>query len=151
VWVAQINFSGSGDQHMKKPKKVVEAQEFLAVKAEEVKQAKDRLKRLEDEYRDAQFAVRDAQTEADSNLPQCRLINKRWSTVEQLGRVVILRKTPTGMLVVRSVGVPDGYEYRFKWAPYSGCFRGVERIGCGNDVRELQDVPVEFLPDVQTA
>ena len=115
---------------MKKPKTVIDAKAALSAKAAEVTAAKDALKRLEAEYGAAHMAVRQAQTDADASLPQCRLVRLRWRSDkdENVARVVILRRTPSGMLVVRYVGEPDGSEYKFKWAEYSQRFRQAENL-----------------------
>lgn len=138
---------------MKKPKTVIEAEAALAEKASEVAAAKDTLKRLEAEHGAAYEAVRKAQTDADAALPQCRMVRFRWrsSNEEDCGRVVILRRTPGGMLVVRYVGEPDGLTHKFKWAEYAGKFRQAEKGSFISDTRELRDVPVEYLPTTQAA
>lgn len=133
---------------MKKPSTVVVAEAALAAKSAEVVSAKETLERLKAELSAAYVAVRDAQTEADAALPQCRLVLVRWrsGTEEGDARVVILRRTPGGMLVVRHVGDPRGAEYRFKWAPYAGRYKQAERATYTSDTRELRDVPAEYMP-----
>lgn len=136
---------------MKKPKTVIEAEAALSYKAEELTAAKDALKRLEAEYGAAHAAVRHAQTEADAELPQCRMVRVRWrsGTDDDMSRVVILRRTPSGMLVVRNVGT-SGCEYKFKWSERPGKYRQAEKvIGFTDSIRELRDVPVEYLPTCQ--
>jgi hypothetical protein len=134
---------------MKQPKAVAEAIARLQSKKEEFEAAKATLKILEEEMRDADDDVRKAQTEADSAYPQCDLV-----TVRRFGgkacdpvRVAIIRKTPGGLLVVRRVGVPDGLQYKFKWAEYSSVFRQSEKTGSYSDCRELRAVPAEYLPN----
>ena len=136
---------------MKKPKTVIDAQAALATKTAEIAVAKDALKRLEQEHLTALLAVRQAQTEADASLPQCRLVRLRWRSNDEkdMGRVVILRRTPGGMLVVRHIGETDGYEYKFKWSGYtpdSSRFRQINKVGYASDVSELRDVPSEYQP-----
>ena len=133
---------------MKKPKTVIYAEAALAAKAGEVAASKEALKRLETEHGAAYKAVRQAQADADANFPQCRLVLVRWRTSKQedIGRVVILRRTPGGLLIVRYVGEPYGSEYRFKWSEHSRKFRQAERGGYTDDTRELRDVPVEYQP-----
>lgn len=138
---------------MKKPKAVIEALAALRAKDAEVTAAKEALKRLEAEHGAAYAAVRRAQNEADAAMPQCRLVRVRWRSgnQEDMGRMVILRRTPSGMIVARYVGEPDGSEYRFKWAEHSGVFRQAEKGTWTSDTRELRDVPAEYLPSAQAA
>jgi hypothetical protein len=77
----------------------------------------------------------------------------RWRSgnEEDAGRVVIVRRTPGGMLVVRHVGAPAGHEYKFKWSEHSHKFRKAERVGYTIDTSELRDVPAEYLPSAQAA
>lgn len=76
------------------------AEEAAKRKAEELTAAKEMVRRLEEEHRDAVAAVRKAREDADALLPQCRMVSKAWrdSKEQDIGRVVILRKTPGGML-----------------------------------------------------
>ena len=138
---------------MKKPKTVIDAEDAASAKKAEFEASKEAMNRLEKECFQALAAVRTAQTDADAALPQCRLVRVRWrsSNEEDMGRVVILRRTPGGMLVVRYVGEPDGSEQRFKWAEYAGKFRQAEKGSYISDTRELRDVPAEYLPTCQAA
>lgn len=138
---------------VKRPKTVIEAEAAASAKRAEFEAAKEAVKRLEGEWFQALAAVKAAQTEADAALPQCRLVRVRWRTSneEEMGRAVILRRTPGGMLVVRYVGDPDGIEFKFKWAAYAGKFRQAEKGGYTSDTRELRDVPAEYLPTCQAA
>jgi hypothetical protein len=138
---------------VKKPKTVIEAEAALSAKAAEAAAARDTLKRLEAEHGAAYAAVRQAQTEADVALPQCRMVLVRWRSgnEEDVGRVVIVRRTPGGMLVVRHVGAPAGHEYKFKWSEHSHKFRQAERGGYTSDTSELRDVPAEYQPSAQAA
>jgi hypothetical protein len=131
---------------MKKLKTVVDAETALNAKAAEVTAAKDALKRLESELAGAHAAVRQAQADADATLPQCRLVRVRWrSGIEDEGAgVVIVRRTPSGMLVVRYVGDASGSEYKFKWAEHSGKYRQADKSSFTSDTRELRDVPAEY-------
>lgn len=143
---------------MKKPAAVAAAEEALKkalkTKANELASAKEAVQRLEREYADAVVAVRKASEEADSDLPQCRLVQVRWLNAkeEDMGRAAILRKTPSGMLVVRRVGDDSGQEYRFKWRKLSGSYTQAEKATSPySDLRELRDVPTAFMPTGQTA
>ena len=133
---------------IKKPKTVIDAEAVLSMKKAEVAAAKEALQRLEVEYGSAIAAVRQAQTDADATLPQCRMVRVRWHSGNEAdsASVVILRRTPGGMLVVRRVGEPDGIECKFKWVEHSGKFRQAEKNHYYSDIRELKDVPVEYLP-----
>lgn len=136
---------------MKKPKTVIDAEAALIAKAVEVAAAKDTLTRLEAEHGAAYSAVYQAQTEADASLQQCRMVRVRWrsDTEEGGARVVILRRTPGGMLVVRKVGDANGYEYRFKWAEHARKYRQAEKGSFTSDTLEMRDVPAEYLPTCQ--
>ena len=138
---------------MKKPKTVVDAEVLLTAKKAEVDAANEALKRLESELQDAYAAVRKAQAEADACLPQCNLVGLHWRTgVEASGtRVVIMRRTPGGMLVVRYAGDPIGSEYKFKWSEHSGKYRQAEKSSYAGKTRELRDVPAEYLPTLHEA
>ena len=134
---------------MKKPKAVIEAEAALVAKAAEVAAAKETLKRLEAEHGAAYAAIRKAQTDADMVLPQCDMIRVKWRSGvrENMGRVVILRRTPTFMLVVRPVGSTSEHTYKFKWLGYSGKFVQAEKsYYYTQDTRELDNVPDEFTP-----
>lgn len=137
---------------MKKPKTVVDAEAVASAKKAELDAARAAVNRLEKEWFQALAAVKAAQTEADALLPQCRLLRVRWRSEarEDIGRVVILRRTPGGTLVVRPVGEPDGHQFKFKWAEYSRKFRQAERGGYTADILELGDVPAEYQPGAQT-
>lgn len=138
---------------MKKPKTVIDAEVAMAAKKAAVSEAREALKRLEAEYGDAVLAVRHAQTEADAKLPQCQIVTVRQynGKVEALSCGVILRRTPSGMLVVRHVGDNEGSEFKFKPGGFYGTFRQAENPSHMGDVRELLDVPAEFLPSAQPA
>jgi hypothetical protein len=138
---------------VKKPKAVIEAETALTAKAAEVAAAKDTLKRLEAEHSAAYVAVRQAQTEADESMPQCRMVRVRWrSGTEEFGApYVIVRRTPSGMLVVRPVGSNSGSEHRFKWAEHARKYRQVAKGSFTSDTLELRDVPAEYMPTCQEA
>lgn len=134
---------------MKKPAAVVAAEEALHDKAKELASAQGVVQQLEREHAEAVTAVRKAHEEADSALPQCRLVRVRWRSgkEEDMWRVVILRKTPSGILVVRRVGEPSGGDFKFKWRGYSAQFTQAEKKTMTyGDHMELRDVPAEYIP-----
>lgn len=138
---------------MKKPKTVIEAEAAASAKKAEFDAAKETMNRLEKEWLAALAAVRDAQKAADATLPQCRHVRVRWRSggTEDMGAVVIVRRTPGGRLVVRNVGDPSGTEYQFKWSEHAGVFKQAEKGTWTSDTRELRDVPAEYLPSAQAA
>jgi len=138
---------------MKKPKIVVDAEAALSATADKLTAAKEALKLAEAEHAAAYAAVRHAQAVADESLPQCRVIRASWHSgkEEDVRRVVILRSTPSGMLVVRRVGRPEHMAEKFKWDKWTGKFRQAEKTGYTSDSRELRDVPAEFLPKPSNA
>jgi len=132
----------------KVPKAVADAKEVVIDKLKEIASAKAVLVQLESEHSEACKALRQAQIAADAHLPQCRMVNVRWrsGTEEYPSPVVILRRTPSGMLVVRRVGDHDGSEYRFKPATYGDKYVQVEKSSFRSSLRELRDVPAEYMP-----
>jgi len=138
---------------MKKPQTVIEAEAVASAKKATFDAAKEAMSRLENEWRAALAAVRDAQKAVDATLPQCRRVRVRWRSgnVEDVGNVVIVRRTPGGRLVVRNIGDYSGAESQFKWAERDGVFRQVEKGTLVSDNRELRDVPAEYLPSAQVA
>lgn len=133
----------------KKPAAVAAAEETLHAKAAELAAAKDAVVRLGQEHCACVQALRAAQTEADSDLPQCDLVSVGFRSDKEtpVCRVVILRKTPGGMLVTRHVGAADGYEQRFKWSAHRGKYVQAEKQGAWvSDHRELRGVPADYLP-----
>jgi len=64
--------------------------------------------------------------------------------------VVILRKTPTGILVVRRVGGPHTNEAtsKFKFDKYLKEYLPHKKSsGFSSTITKLRDVPTEFLPE----
>jgi len=134
---------------MKKPKAVVSAEAVVAEKVKELAAAQEVVARLEGERIDALAAVRKAQEEADSALPQCRMVIIQWRSGKEqdAGSVVIVRSTPSGMIVTRQFGNTSGHEYKFKWSPSASQFRQAEKgSSCSNTRRVLRDVPDAYLP-----
>jgi hypothetical protein len=129
---------------MKKPKTVVVAEAALAAKIAESAAAKEEVRRLDHDLNAAYAAVHQAQTDADAALPQCRMVRVQWRTGVESGMApyVIVRRTPTGMLVVRRVG--GGGESTFRWS--DGQYKQAEKYRWGDGSNELRDVPAEYLP-----
>ena len=132
---------------MKKPKTVLDAEAALAAKKAELSAAKDALALLVKETGAAYEAVTSAQTEADASLPQCSMVHVNRYTSREEGRAqyVILRRTPSGMLVVRRAGDAGAPQLRFKWAIWARVYRQVEK-SYGSGTTELRDVPAEYMP-----
>jgi hypothetical protein len=78
----------------KKPAAVVAAEALVSAKTAELAAAKEVVRRLEDEYRQAMIDAHTARTEADTALPQCNMVrvNRHSGTDGDPIRVVILRK-----------------------------------------------------------
>ena len=137
---------------MKKPAAVIEAEAMVKHQADELSSARELVKTLERQYYESVNAVHAAQEHADADLPQCRLVHIAWRGNQDGdgARCVILRKTPTGMLVVRHVGAASGHEYRFKWDKHNGRFVEAKASSWLSGHSELRDVPSEYMPE-QTA
>lgn len=132
---------------MKLAPSVVAALEAQADRHAEMIAAESAAKSARDAYQAACYAVRKARQLADESLPQCMLVRSAWrrSRMEDAGRVVILRKTPGGLLVTRRVA--ETVEMRFKFSPYSGVYiekRKESTFLSGH--YELRDVPPEWMP-----
>lgn len=131
----------------KDPPTVIAALEVRASRHAEMVAAELAVKAAKEAYKSACAAVLEARKQADESLPQCMLVRSAWrgSRTEEAGRVVILRKTPGGLLVTRRVAETD--EMRFKFSPYSGVYikqrKGSTFMSCHY---ELRDVPPEWMP-----
>ncbi len=128
---------------MKKTKDLVDAEAAFAAKKADFDAARLHMKRLEIELSESCAAVRKARADADASLPHCRMVRIRlYGGLESYGdKAVIVRRTPSGMLVVRRIGEKD--EYRFRWRAQTQKFGKV-----GNFFKiELRDVPAEYIPN----
>lgn len=132
---------------MKKSEQLLAAEKAVQAKRQEVDEATQALERIKLEHKAAVDALRAAWAEADKALPQCHMVTSSRMGVDTAEVKVIVRKTPGGMLVVRSLGDHDGKEKRFKWATHLGRFLPVDRENPYSSAsRYLIDVPAEYLP-----
>ena len=132
---------------MKKPKAVIEAEKARDEKLAEMKAAKQVVERLSSEYLAAINAVTAAQVEADSSLPQCELWSiSRGGITVIASKQVIVRQTPTGILVLRRVGESAEATTQYEFSKFSGVFRPKKRISYLSVTYELRNVPAQFIP-----
>ena len=131
---------------MKKTQIEIDAEAALAEKRQAVADARSRVECLEKELQEFHEAQLDARIKADSELPQCTMV---WGfSWEKTGeRVVILRLTPGGLLVVRRVGAKSELELKFKWDKYALNYTQAESNQfSGGAYRKLENVPIEYMP-----
>lgn len=133
----------------KLPPEGAAAESARRAKAQELVSAQEAVKRLERELVEAVGAVRAARVAADAGLPKCRMVSLEWRTERVVldCEVVILRKTPTGVLVVRRVGEDEKQTFRFKADIFGNNYVQADKEpGFVSRRRELRGVPKEFLP-----
>jgi hypothetical protein len=133
----------------KKPSAVETAERALTVKERELFEAIATVQRLTKERAGALIVLNAARVEADSALPKCRLVlvSRRSGEESENVPLVILRKTPGGMIVARRVGDAPETASKYKWQEHSGKFVQAEKQSSYSVRRvELRDVPSEFLP-----
>lgn len=107
------------------------------------KDLKRQLNEAEKAESDSYAAIRAAMLARDELLPSCWAVtSSRWSQKEKRTKMVILRKTPAGTLVVRPVGTGEDSAQKYK-PDFSGALR---RIGKYDGFDRLDSVPAEFLP-----
>ena len=139
-----------------KNKSVQMAKEALAEKELALTKALEAVELAKQEKGEAYTALCKAQMDADSGLPSCDCVSIREygrGDPVLVARMAILRKTPSGLLVVRRLGEPDGQLYHFKWSPYSSTYhekKKRERFYSGSRT-ELRNVPAEFIPKSEAA
>jgi hypothetical protein len=133
---------------MKKPKSLIDAEADLAAKAAELDAARESVKRIEAELRAAYVVLSREQQNADSKLPQCKMVRVGYGGKEEdCGLMVIKTKTPTGMLSVRHFGQEDRGMSKFKWDRHFGKFVEARKRDSFSSYRyELRDVPSEYMP-----
>lgn len=131
----------------KKDAAVAAAEAACDAKREELRSAEAEVERLKIELGEAHRALREARLAADAKLPQAMLAKLHWRSgkIQDAGPVVVLRRTPTGQLVVRSAG-EEGGEMRFKRGEFSGEWHEVVKRGRSFDAWVLRDVPAQFEP-----
>jgi hypothetical protein len=78
------------------------------------------------------------------------MVRAPWKTGKDkdMGMVVIVRRTPSGLLVVRKVGETSRGEYRFKWSRYNFQYYQEEKGSSFGDLRKLVDVPSAYMPEI---
>lgn len=130
---------------MKKNSALEAAKSAAELKRKELEEAKEAVIRLQSEFVQSVCAVRAAQMAADASLPQCRCVRIGWRgySEEDSADYVILRKTPTGILVTRLAGDPKSLERRFAMSKYSGTYCEVAKTSIYSHL-ELRDVPAEW-------
>ena len=131
---------------MKKTQIEIDAEAALAEKRKALADARSRVSFLEKELDDLHEAQLEARIKADSELPQCNMV--RGFALGRTGeRVVILRLTPGGLLVVRRVGASSELELKFMWDEYALNYTQAESNQfSGGAYRKLANVPIEFIP-----
>jgi hypothetical protein len=138
----------------KEPEIVQAARDAVAAKEAALKAAQDSVVVAQKAYGEALAALRDAQEKADSGLPQCRCVSvSRYRGNEtEASRMVILRKTPGGLLVTRRAGDPHVVLFQFKWSEFSGVYREkTKQTFYSSGHLELRDVPPQFIPKGEAA
>lgn len=140
--------------HKVMQQRVISAEQEVKNKAAELEGARATMKRLERELYEASAAVSKAQEDADAMLPQCRMVSVhlRSGETRDIGRVVILRRTPGGIIVVRGVGDTSNMTYKFKWRKHSAQYVQAEKQSSFSyDSRVLHDVPADYLQEAHAA
>ena len=131
----------------KESPEVSEARDLVEYLNSRIKEVQGQLQRLHDAHRQAQKELSEALVKADEHLPQATLwTSSRFNSPKKLGRVVILRKTPTGQLVCRLAGSSNQVEMRFKPPKYEwdDKFYSTEKRDLHSWDKYLLDVPEEY-------
>ncbi len=127
-----------------------------ALKEAEAKQgaAKVALEAATKEMQDAWVALRQSMEEADASLPSCKsvTVNRYGGRAEEpASRLVLLRKTPSGLIVARRFGDHDMKPVYFEYVPHIEAYRCKEKASWSRNDWRLRDVPAEFLPVKEAA
>lgn len=134
---------------MKRPQLVVDAERRVVAAIESLKVLDASVRKMRLEQNQAINDLTAAQTEADADLPQCRVVSVSLRTGAPTGigaMHVILRRTPAGTIFTRHVGATTDYEYKFKFGEMSGAYVESTRDRYPINRLELRDVPSEFMP-----
>ena len=134
---------------MKKPKSLIEAEKARDEKQAEMKAAEQVAGQLKVEYLAALNAVTAAQVDADSSLPQCELwsVSRHTGSASLSSKLVIVRQTPTGILIVRRVGEQSGATKQYEFSKYCEVFRPKKQSDYYSSASfELRNVPAQFIP-----
>jgi hypothetical protein len=131
----------------KESPEVIEARQRVEDFSSQIKSAREELERLRDALCQAQRELSEALIKADELLPQATLCETGWSGCGSIGKVAILRQTPTGQLVCRPVGSTVKAEMRFKIS-FLACedrFYSTEKRSYRGSRRYLTNVPEEYI------
>lgn len=128
---------------MKDTQEIIDARKHYEFEKRALEDFQERVKEAEVRVGAAYVAIRAAMIARDEKLPQCESVeSSRWSAKERRTKMVILRKTPAGTLVVRPIGTGEDCAQKYK-TDFSGVFR---RTGKFDGFYRLEGVPAEFLP-----
>ncbi len=135
---------------MKKSPQIIAAEKAVEEAEQSVASLELQLKSARERRDEAYKALLSARMAADAELPQVTvtLRSRRTGTLVSSVPSVIIRKTPSGMLIVRGIGEPNERAHKYKLQEYSGRF---VRVRAAQDkwaynIYWLEDVPSEFLP-----
>lgn len=134
---------------MKEPSFVAEAAAAVAAAESAVAAAESAVVARRADLSATRAAYREALERADRGLPKCALVTLSYRTdkIASAAPMVILRRTPGGLLVVRHAGM-RGSESRFEWSAMRGAYVEKRAHGRGFPMAaiELRDVPDEYMP-----
>lgn len=115
----------------------------------------EQVERVKDLVHQAHQLVHQARIAADEKLPRANVVIQPWrgGASQPGGSVVILRKTPTGRLVVRPVGLHDAASQTYEWSERNGAFyqKTSRKDWFLYDSKRLTNVPAEFMPAKEDA
>jgi hypothetical protein len=125
---------------------VIEARQRAETFGSLVQETEARLQRFRYAHFKAQQELKQALVDADKDLPQATMREyDNFCPVKNLGKVVILRQTPTGHLVCRPVGSTGGCEMQFKICQHDNRFYSTEKQNYANTMKYLSDVPEKYI------
>jgi hypothetical protein len=126
---------------------VINARQRVKDLSSQIEFAREELDRLCDAHCQAQKELSDALLKADEHLPQATLWKSaRFSEDKEIGKVVILRQTPSGQLVCRLAGSSNKTEMKFKLSKYEWDhkFYTTEKRDHLGGYQYLLDVPEQY-------